>query len=298
MASKIRLGIIGMSKGNGHPYSWSAIFNGYNREIMEECPFPAIPAYLKNQQFPEDGLGELGQVTHIWTQDRKLSEHIAKASNIDWVVDRADEMIGKVDAILLARDDAEHHVEMAIPFLDAGIPIFIDKPFALSISDAEKMLSCRVSKNQIFTCSSIRYAEELKLTTSDRETLGEILYVEAGISKEWDTYAIHVIEPIIAQFPDRGNLLELKAVKNNAIHQALIKWEHLNAYIKVTGSLPTLPFLTFYGLNGTITKRFKDSFACFRSSLFSFIKQIEKDELLIPEEETLELVKIIEWGRK
>ena len=28
----IRLGIIGMTEGNGHPYSWSAIFNGYNPE--------------------------------------------------------------------------------------------------------------------------------------------------------------------------------------------------------------------------------------------------------------------------
>ena len=24
----LKLGIIGLSEGNGHPYSWSAIFNG------------------------------------------------------------------------------------------------------------------------------------------------------------------------------------------------------------------------------------------------------------------------------
>ncbi len=34
------LGIIGMSPGNGHPYSWAAIFNGYNKEKMAKCPFP------------------------------------------------------------------------------------------------------------------------------------------------------------------------------------------------------------------------------------------------------------------
>lgn len=27
---EISLGIIGMTPGNGHPYSWSAIFNGYD----------------------------------------------------------------------------------------------------------------------------------------------------------------------------------------------------------------------------------------------------------------------------
>jgi hypothetical protein len=32
MSKKIKLGIIGASKGNGHPYSWSAIFNGYDAQ--------------------------------------------------------------------------------------------------------------------------------------------------------------------------------------------------------------------------------------------------------------------------
>jgi hypothetical protein len=29
----VRLGIIGASPGNGHPYSWSAFFNGYDEKI-------------------------------------------------------------------------------------------------------------------------------------------------------------------------------------------------------------------------------------------------------------------------
>ena len=28
--TNLKLGIIGISNGNGHPYSWSAIFNGYD----------------------------------------------------------------------------------------------------------------------------------------------------------------------------------------------------------------------------------------------------------------------------
>jgi len=40
----IRLAMIGSTPGNGHPYSWSAMFNGYNRELMtKECPFAGIP---------------------------------------------------------------------------------------------------------------------------------------------------------------------------------------------------------------------------------------------------------------
>ena len=35
-----------MNEGNGHPYSFSAIFNGYNEEAINECPYSAIKQYL------------------------------------------------------------------------------------------------------------------------------------------------------------------------------------------------------------------------------------------------------------
>ena len=70
--SKLKLGIIGMSEGNGHPYSWSSIFNGYNAAHMQECPFAAIPEYLSKQKFPEDSLAHLGEVTHVWCHEKKM----------------------------------------------------------------------------------------------------------------------------------------------------------------------------------------------------------------------------------
>ena len=42
----MKIGIIGESKGNGHPYSWSAIINGFDSNILDKVPFPAIQNYL------------------------------------------------------------------------------------------------------------------------------------------------------------------------------------------------------------------------------------------------------------
>ena len=59
----LKLGIIGLSEGNGHPYSWSAIINGsYAPEIMAECGYPTIPAYLGANK-DTLGIGDT-QVTH------------------------------------------------------------------------------------------------------------------------------------------------------------------------------------------------------------------------------------------
>ena len=55
----IRIGIIGLSPGNGHPYSWAAICNGYNTEAMSNCPFPIIPEYLAKETWPDAQIADV-----------------------------------------------------------------------------------------------------------------------------------------------------------------------------------------------------------------------------------------------
>ena len=116
--SELKLGVIGMSPGKAHPYSWSAICNGYDASAMEGCGFPVIPRYIETRNWSSDRLKGVC-VTHVWTQDEALSERVARALRIDHVVQRPEEMIGEVDALLLARDDADNHLTFARPFLEA-----------------------------------------------------------------------------------------------------------------------------------------------------------------------------------
>ncbi|MBX7046507.1 MAG: Gfo/Idh/MocA family oxidoreductase [Ignavibacteria bacterium] len=296
MAEKLRLGVIGMSEGNGHPYSWSAIFNGYNSEYMKDCPFPVIPDYLSKQKFPDDGLSHLGNVNYIWTQEKSISEHIAKASKIQNICDNMEDMIGNIDALLLARDDGENHLEMSLPFLKAGIPIFIDKPFATTISDAQRMLNAQQNENQIYTCSSLRFAKELILTDEDKEKIGNIKFVEGSVMKKWSTYAIHILEPLISQLPNRGELSDVKAIKKGGIHQVLVNWKNISAYLKVTGNTPVPLEIKFFGDKGSVTKIFHDSYNAFKSSLENFVNVINGTSKNFDRNETMEIVTIIEKG--
>ncbi|CAL66990.1 Gfo/Idh/MocA family oxidoreductase [Christiangramia forsetii] len=298
MAKKLKIGVVGMSDGNGHPYSWSAIFNGFDKEKMEDCPFPAIPEYLAKQKFPEASLGNFGKVTHIWTQDIATSKHIAAAAKIEIVVENLEDMVGEVDAVLLARDDAENHYKMALPFLKSGIPIFIDKPLALSVFEANKILDVQQFEDQVFSCSSIRFAEELNLTDQEKDSIGEIVHVEAAIPKKWDTYAIHLIEPIVSRLPERGELLNVKSIHNQHLSSCMIEWKNTTAYIKVTGNIPIPIKLSFYGLKGVIEKDFRDSYACFKSSLKKFVNLVNGIESNINREETLEIIQILEKGKR
>ena len=293
----IKLGVIGMSYGNGHPYSWAAIFNGFNKDEMALCLFPVIPEYLSKQIFPEDFLCNYAKVTHIWTQDLKISKQIALASKIDNIVNNIEDLCGNVDAVLLARDDAENHVEMAMPFLKVGLPIFIDKPFALTMKEANIMLTSQKFESQIFTCSSLRYAKELALSKIEIESLGEIDYVEGVIMNKWETYGIHILEPLVSQLPNRGRLVYVKAEINDGFHVVNIRWERCKAKLKITGTIKSDLAISFSGNNHEIIKKFSDSFSCFRTSLSAFIDSINEKKIVIDRQETLELVEILQKGR-
>ena len=68
MNRELKLAMLGMIEGNGHPYSWSGIINGYNPAEMAKCPYAGIPIYMGRQ--PLDSVRIPGaRVTHIWCDD-------------------------------------------------------------------------------------------------------------------------------------------------------------------------------------------------------------------------------------
>src|ERR1051325_5639197 len=96
--------MLGMIEGNGHPYSWSAIVNGYDPVKMAACPYPVIAQYLGKQPLETVRIRGV-RVTHVWTDNPEDAPKVAAASKIEHVVAKPEEVIGKVDAVVIATDD-------------------------------------------------------------------------------------------------------------------------------------------------------------------------------------------------
>ena len=296
-ANTLRLGLIGISPGNGHPYSWSAICNGYDKVLMEECGFPVIPRYLEQRQYPNDFIYN-AKVTHIWTQDTKLSEKIAKASKISCVATSLKDLIGSVDAILLARDDAENHLQFARPFLEAGLPIYIDKPLALSLSTANELLSLQSYPGQIFSCSALSFAEELMPNPSRLASVGEIKSIVGFTPKDWDKYSVHVIEPLLRFLPDNDEVVKVsrwEAGTRTTLH-ALFS-SGIDAQITAFGDLTVPIMLKIIGTEGCIDLQAHDTFQCFKNALQDFIHSARERKPRISPYRMLRVVSLIDMGR-
>lgn len=298
MAAQLKLGIIGMSEGNGHPYSWAAIINGYDRMAMDSCPFPVIPKYLTAQQYPEDFLVD-ARVTHVWTQDSETSAHIAACSLIDEIVVSPEDMIGHVDAVLLARDDAENHEAMAAPFIDAGLPIYIDKPFALDRITAHRIFTRTNRENQIFTCSALRYAREFDIKATSLQGLGTLKRIEASSPKQWNCYAVHAIEPMLLLAGVESSPRSSRISHDGQRTDLYLTWDNgLEARVSTLGAIDDAIRLRLYGADGSLELVFKDTFFAFRAALATFLRVVRGEERTIPPDFVLRVVEIIELGSR
>jgi virulence factor len=117
------------------------------------------------------------------------------------LIEKPEEMIGKVDGMLIEAVDGSVHWERARPFLEAGLPCYIDKPFTCSIDDARKLVDLAAKKKvPIFSSSSLRYAPDLVDYVADTKhgkVLGALAYGPASLHERNPGlfhYGIHTVE--------------------------------------------------------------------------------------------------------
>jgi len=293
--ANLRLGIIGLSEGNGHPYSWAAIFNGYDPAAMASCPFPVIPAYLARQTFPADAIPN-ARVTHVWAQDRAVAEHVAAASLIPTVVDNYEAMIGEIDAVLLARDDAENHLEMSMPFLDAGLPVYIDKPVALTTADLAALYAHQRYAGQIFSCSAFRFSKDFELDDQARAALGEVKYVQAIVPKSWEKYGVHIVDPVLNMLGLYGKSCRVASSRLNDITMVTADFGLLSATFTCLGPMPGEIKVNLFGSLGFKEFFFRNTYSAFKRTLEAFIDGIRSGREITTRDELISVVSILERG--
>ena len=87
-------------------------------------------------------------------------------------------LFGKVDAVLIEAVDGSVHRARATPFLERGVPTYVDKPFACSLADARAMVTLAEVKHvPLMSSSSLRYAPEVVAAKGGKGAVGRVVGV-------------------------------------------------------------------------------------------------------------------------
>lgn len=289
----VRLGVIGLNEGNGHPYSFSAAVNGYDDAGMRESGWGVIYNYLRPRDAADFGITG-ARVTHAWTQDPAETARLCRAARIDHAVREPGEMLGQIDGLLLCRDDYETHLPLARPFLEAGIPVFIDKPLTLDATELA-WFTPYLGNGLLMSCAGGRYARETDpaLGAYLSGELGDVLLARGAVVANFSRYGITMLEAIFRVLP--CHVEEVWVVPGQRHESVILRQTPGQPLVQIDalGAAAKTFQLDFFGTKGRAHAEINDNFAAFRRLLGQFVRQIRTGEPAIPAAHTLQMMHIL-----
>lgn len=208
----LRIGIIGAE--NSHTAGFGRMFN-------TDKKFPAA------------------EVKYVWGETEDFAKIAAEKGNIPNIVKDPQEMLGKIDALIVDHRHAKYHLEAATPFIKEGIPTFVDKPFCYRASEGEDFLAlARKHGTPVTSYSTIAHSAATFDMKEQIRSLGNINQVVRTGPVELDSkyggiffYGVHIVQPLMYMFGEdiervritrKGNTGTANLVYKNGLFVTLI----------------------------------------------------------------------------
>lgn len=133
-------------------------------------------------------------MSHVWSIRRTWSEHLAEKHQGVSLVDDPRDMIGKIDGFIL--DDVtaiSHYPTMVRPFLEAGIPTLVNRPFATSMAKGREMVETADACNAaLLTFSTWEFSESVADLRAKAAEMPRIIgYVGHNSMSDYYTHGVH-----------------------------------------------------------------------------------------------------------
>jgi len=182
-----KIGIIGLD--TSHSTAFTKALNGPDTK-PEFSGFKIVAAYPKGSNDIKSSVERIpGYIEEVKKYGVEITSSI-------------DELISKVDYVLLETNDGRVHLEQALPVFKAGKRMFIDKPIAASLEHAIAIFNASTHyKVPVFSSSSLRYISGIKDIEDGKigKVLGADAYSPCSLEKShpdlfW--YGIHGVETL------------------------------------------------------------------------------------------------------
>jgi len=179
----VRIGIIGAE--NSHTVEYGKMFN-------------------INKKFP--GV----EVLYVWGETEEFAKNAAAKAGIPNIIKEPREMMGKIDALIVDHRHAKYHLPAATPFVKAGIPTFIDKPFCYRVSEGKEFLtmaeSLKVPVTSYSTVAQSNSTFDIKKQVESMDPINQVvMYGPADINSPYGGiffYGVHSIQTLMYIFGD------------------------------------------------------------------------------------------------
>jgi predicted dehydrogenase len=277
-----RIGIIGLD--TSHSIAFTKTLNDPASTIPEFSGYKVVAAYPKGSLDIKSSTDRIPAYTE---EVKKLGVEI---------VDSIEELLPKVDFVLLETNDGRRHLEQALIVLKAGKRMFIDKPVAASLKDAIAIFKSAKRYNvPVFSSSSLRYITGAKEIAegSAGKVIGADTYSPATIEKThpdlfW--YGVHGVETLFTLMGTGCRSVSRTAAENTDIVVGVWKDGRIGTF-RGTRSGKGGYGGTVFGEKGIVTL---GEYAGYNPLLMKIIEFFNTGVVPVTAEETIEIFTFME----
>jgi len=185
----LRAGIIGLD--TSHVLAFTQTLNHSPKDPADTDKVSGVRVVAAYPQGSKD----------IAASTSRVPEYLEKIKAMDVeIVDSIDELVKRVDVVLLESNDGRVHLEQIRPVLKAGKPVFIDKPIAGSLTDTIRLLNeAQKAGVPFFSSSSLRFSKSTQDVRNG--SIGKVLRAETYSPAKLESthpdlywYGIHGVE--------------------------------------------------------------------------------------------------------
>lgn len=149
----------------------------------------------------ERDFGE-ARIEAVCGTDPERARYLAEVGRVPMVVNEPTALLGRVDAVIVGDRDGRLHRSHALPFLTAGLPVLIDKPLTVQVSDAVRLVDAAEQHHAPVTSfSALRWAAGLEMIRAAVKTTPppHVLLATgpADVASPWgglSYYGVHMVE--------------------------------------------------------------------------------------------------------
>jgi hypothetical protein len=170
------------------------------------------------------------EVKYVWGETDNFAKAAMKKGNIPVQVKKQKEMLGKIDALIVDHRHPKYHLEAAWPFVEAGVPTFVDKPFCYRASEGKKFLQmAREKGTPITSYSSVSHCISTFDVIDQLKSMDKVVQVVCAGKASFDSkyggifyYGVHVVQPLMYMFGE--DIEAVRVTRYGSIGNASVKF--------------------------------------------------------------------------
>lgn len=273
----IRIGIVGSD--NSHALAFSQLMN--------------------TEKGKGDPRWEEAHCVALYGTDPARNAEVAEKGKIPFIAPTVEEMLKHVDAAMVVWRHGDLHAAHALPFLRAGKPVFVDKPFAIKVEDCQAMLdAAEKSKALLTSYSTTRFTKAIRSLQGRAAEYGDLRMGQvsgpADLESEYGGvffYANHAIEMMFALFGHGAEAIYAREGQGNVT--SVVRWPDGKVVnLNLMKSAKATYSATLHGTNGWISEKI-DITGSYEDGLEQFVKMIRTGKRPLTDAQLLEPTRLM-----